>query len=253
MLAPHSAVPEAPLPVGHSETYAANRAETLKGLLGVDYDYAHESGLIDMFYYNPETGEDALLHTLAGEVLHGKNGEKIAHGFHHEPSGANVWAAQDILLDDAMPRTRVDRTHLEKLSASKRKEYKEVPYEPYKAKVFVDNLKKLGGGKSSGNDTPKVVEAKNGMYPKEYDALTVLQTIRQAYLNRKEAVASTDHEGRRVMVSESYAPMLDGESLLKIRLVLDLESEKIRTAIPLVNKPGIMRLSRAAIKEHLGL
>src|ERR1700742_3410986 len=58
----------------------------LKELLPYDFDYAKKSGLIDMFYYNPETGEDGLTHTLGGNLIVGTEGAKLVEGFHHAPS-----------------------------------------------------------------------------------------------------------------------------------------------------------------------
>lgn len=61
--------------------------ETLVSLLGrVDYEYAKDSGLVDMFYFNPETGRDGLLHVLSGDMQKGPNGAVVVEGFHHEPS-----------------------------------------------------------------------------------------------------------------------------------------------------------------------
>ncbi|HUP26683.1 MAG TPA: hypothetical protein VM124_03510 [Candidatus Limnocylindrales bacterium] len=230
--------------------------EVLLGeLLGPDLVFAQQSGLVDMFDYDPATGEDGLMHTLAGVILQGESGEKVVQGFHHEPSGAIAWPTPegvDAQGRPYLPPTRVDRTHLDSLKAKERRNFRELPYEPYQAVGYVGNVKKLGKAVDAETGETKVAAARSGMYPKEYDALAVLQTIKAAYNNRTQSTPSHDHEGRPVIVAEGYAPMLDGVSLMKVRMILDPETEKIRTAVPLA-KPGVMKLSRTAIQEHLGL
>ncbi len=245
--------PERPV-IDLRDSFLEAREAKLHELLGTDYDYATEKGLIDLFYFNPETGEDRLIHTLAGEAIEGEDGAKVVMGFHHEPSGEALWPIPASSEEIAVSPTRVDRSQND-LNSKKRKEFAEYPYEPYKAKVFIDNAKKLAERKDPATGEIRIDEAKNGMYPKEYDALTVLQAINMAYQNRdiKAEENSIDHEGRSVIVSEGYAPMLDGESLMKIRMVLDPETKKIMTAMPPVVKPGVMRLSKAAVREHLGI
>ncbi len=234
----------------------SQREGTLRNLLGTDYDYANQIGLIDMFQYDPATGEDGLMHTLTGLVVTGEDEARVAMGFHHEPSARLLWETGWQYPDQTVPLapTRVDRSHLEDANARTRAEFKELPFEPYKARVTIDNVRKLGTGLPDADGVRPVVESKTLMYPKEYDPMAVLQTIRIAYGGRDASTEQPlqDHYGRPVIVSEGTAPMLDGVTPMRIRFVLDPQTNKIITAIPLT-KPGALKLSPDAIKQHLGL
>jgi hypothetical protein len=254
--------PDTHLPPSVIETMPHDREQQIRALLDPaieiqgntygygNYEFAKDTGLIDMFYFNPTTGEDGVLHTLSGIEIKGRNGERVLQGFHHEPSAQAIWPVSD---QEGLSPTRVDRRHLEQLNSKKRYKHREFPYEPYKAKVYIDNAKKLTEEKNPETGEVTIVETNNGMFPKEYDALAVLQSIRQAYNNRVSENSTQNHDGSAVRVIEGYAPMLDGKSLMKLRIVLDPESDKIRSAMPVDIKPGAMKLSEVAIAEHLGI
>lgn len=223
----------------------ASREIVLRKLLPYDYDYARDNGLIDMFYYNQQTGEDGLLHTLSGSIRPGEEGAFIAEGFHHEPSAEAAWPR---VIDDrgVRPTTRVDRAHLESAPSNERAKYREFPLEPYQARVAVNGLVKVALHKDPETGKTKFAVAKNSMFPKEYDALAVMQTISQAYQNREAEsdYAAQDAHGRDVIVTKGSALLMDGESRMSVSMVLDRETGKIVSAMPLTKrKPGIMKLS----------
>ena len=56
---------------GNYKAYSGNRDAALHELLGVDYEFAHSSGLINQFYFDPKTGQDGLMHVLGGRILRG--------------------------------------------------------------------------------------------------------------------------------------------------------------------------------------
>ncbi len=222
------------------------RDAKIRALLGTDYEFAKDSGLVDVFYYDAETQQDGLLHTLSGNSRIDQEGRVVVEGFHHEPS-ADIGSFP-------VKGTRVDREHLEGANSSKRRTFAEQPYEPYYAKVEIEGRKKRGTITDKETGEKRVTQINNGMYPKEYDPLAVMQAVRLAKDERdksKDQISETD-QGREVIVSETLAPMLDGEHKFKIRLVLDRDTEKVITAMP-YPRPGIMKLSSEAIKQHLGL
>ncbi|MET1033002.1 MAG: hypothetical protein ABWX94_00720 [Candidatus Saccharimonadales bacterium] len=216
------------------------REEKLHDLMPYDYEFAEEKGLIDMFVYDPDTGEDGLIHTLAGDVRTGANDEQMVEGFHHEPSGGIV-----------EPYSTVDREHLEGLNSKKRVAFKEFPLEPYNAKVAIHGLRKHVIREDPVTGEVTKGEAKNSMYPKDYDPLAVLQSIRIAKESRdvSQDQDSMDDRGRHVKVAIGQAPLMDGQSSMNIRLVMDTnpdpQQRKIYTAIPIVpQRPGVMRLDQ---------
>lgn len=220
-----------------AERLPHSREELLDQLLPYDYDYAQQAGLIDMFYYNPKTGEDGLAHTFVGTVNE-EGGEKMVQGFHHEPSG-----------DLGTSKSSVDRTHLESLNSKKRASFKEFPLEPYNARVEVQGFKKYTITEDEDGHVEKRA-TKNSMFPKEYDALAVLQSIHNAYQGRDVShdTDSIDDRGRPVKVAIGEAPLMDGENTMKIKLIMDdnpdPKQRKIYTAIPVVpQRPGTMRLT----------
>lgn len=206
-----------------------------------NYEYARDSGLIDLFAYDPDRHLDGLQHTLSGVVVPGVDGSHTSEGFHHEPSGFYGEVDPD--------STRVDLEHLELLNSKSKAEFKRAPFEPYKAKTFINGEKKITPQINEETGATEMVEAKNGMFPEEYDALAVMQAIRIALETRDKS--KDVRVGNTKVVGEGYAPMIDGESLMKIRLVLDSKDLKVRSAFPIVKVGGIMKLSEAAIKKHL--
>jgi hypothetical protein len=85
------------------------------------------------------------------------------------------------------------------------------------------------------------------MFPKEYDALTVMQAVRIARQGRDRRNDRLAENGN--IISGGYAPMIDGKSVMQVRLVMDPESEKIVAAWPLVKFRGIMKLSELALQK----
>lgn len=236
----HQPTPEAIYP-----TAVRGREEVLRDLLPYDYDYAKDAGLVDMFYYDAKTGEDGLLHTLAGNTRTGEGGF-ISEGYHHEESGETAWPK---VVDEhgvARPTTRVDRSHLEDANSQERRKYREYPFEPYQGQVVINGLKKMSVHIDPETGARSIVPAKNTMFPQEYDALAVMQTARAAYENRDTATEqlTQDSNGDPVIVSVGYAPMMDGKSQMPVKLVMDAESLKIKSAIPVTKrKPGVMKLT----------
>lgn len=217
-----------------------SRDAQLRQLLGNDYDFARDSGLIDVFYFDPETGQDGLLHTLSGNIRVGSEEERVPEGFHHEPSGV------------ALGKGEVDRTHLAGKSPSDKRRFAEFPYEPYSARVRVDGKDKVSLTTDSKTGKPVVRKATNGMYPKEYDALAVMQTVKRARDERDKAadVRKVNPNGREVMYNEGAVTMLDDKTPMRIRLVMEPDTDKVITAYP-VFKPGAMKLSREAVRHYL--
>lgn len=240
----------------------AQREAVLHQLLGVDYEQARDEGLIDQFYYDPRTGEDGLMHVLGGDVTKHEEAE-LPGGFHHEPSASVVWP-----VEEGKPaRTYVNREHVADLIARRASEtdpktkkrlqtrisdFREFPFEPYHGRVVIDDKKKLTlrHDEATGEKT-KVIEPNNGMFPKEYDPFTVLKAIKTAHDSRDSAGDEIIIDNGLV-VGEGTAPMLNSENKMRIRLLLDPETDKIISAFPIV-RPGAMKLSKEAVRQYLGL
>jgi hypothetical protein len=203
-----------------------------------NYDSALRLGLIDLFYYDPQTGQDGLVHTLSGEIISGDDGAQIPEGFHHEPSGS--FGPHNI------PST-VNRAHLDELNARKRANYQEHPFEPYQAKVHVAGSRKLTRQVDTDTNQEEIKDARNFMFPKEYDSLVVLQAVRIALENRDRGRDRIADNGK--IIGEGFAPMIDDKSLMQIRLILDPQSEKVIAAYPMVKFRGIMNLSEIALQR----
>lgn len=235
-------------PQGFEQQTLAQEARegVLRDLLPTDFDYAQEAGLIDRFYYDANTGEDGLLHTLAGNLRTAADGSFVAEGFHHEPSAEIVWPSVMAASGESQPVTRVDRKHLEDADSETRREFKEFPLEPYRAQVAIDGLAKYAIHRNKETGEAKLARAKNSMFPKEYDALAVMQAIRIAQDTRdpSQDIPSKNVEGRDVLVADGSAPLMDGTSQMPIRMILDAETGKVMSAIPKTKrKPGIMKLT----------
>jgi hypothetical protein len=100
-----------------------------------------------------------------------------------------------------------------------------------------------------------VEPAKNAMYPKEYDALAVMQAVRMAYESSDPAAAQpgVDDRGRPTLIVEGRATLIDGVSTMPIRLVINPENKRVRTAYPLIRgKTGIMDLTEEQMVAHMG-
>jgi hypothetical protein len=237
-----------------AESYKVlQRERTLKELLdpplyeGVEmdydhcpnYEYAKDSGLIDMFYYNPETGQDAIVHILAGDVVRNRDtGYTEVSGYHLES------AARD-------PETYVDHEAIAQKSSNSRRNFQERPFEPYKTQVVIKGYPKMVLHRKP-DGTYDVEAASSSMYPHQYDALAVLQAIRIA---RDERDRSLDEHGpdNRV-IAHGFAPLLDGETLMPVQLWLEEGTDIVHTAFPAATpRHGYMNLTPEAIKQHLGL
>jgi hypothetical protein len=237
----------------HETAIPAAREASLRQLLpGTDYDDAVRLGVVDMFEYNPETGEDGLVHTLAGIITPGEDGAYVLEGFHHEESGNQHWGR---VPGDSRYATRVETEHLETEPGSKRRRYERFPAEPYLGQVaigdrpkytFVDDPK--GGGK-------KLVRTNNTMYPQAYDGMAVLRTIQVAYEGRdpRQDQPAVSQKGEPVLVNTSSAPMIDGKTPMEIRLVMNAETGRIKTAVPIIrgSKPGAMKLTDDELRQHM--
>ena len=224
----------------------SDRDEALRRLLGTDYEHAKKIGLIDMFHYDETTGEDGLMHTLSGDLMTGSDGAQIPGGFHHEPS-ARILHEANHREDGVLQSTRVVREHAADLSPKTRADFQEFPYEPYKAHVVIDNMAKLTSFNTDDGSTA-FIEAKNSMYPKEYDPMAVLQGIRIARDHIDPA--SIRETGQDSIRADGYVPMLDGRTEMRIRLVMDKQSGKILSAYP-NSRAGSMKLSESEVAHHL--
>ena len=233
------------------KNFSGNRDIALRALLATDYEFANQTGLLNMFYYNPETGEDGLMHVLGGEYYVDEHGTRVPHGFHHEPSADAAWVYDAEGERIEQPKTYVDRTHLLGRNSKYRETFLERPYSPYHARVVIDGLKKQTIKVNQETGESKLVDTNNGMFPKEYDVLAVLQAIRQARDGRDRSKDRLIAD-RGIIVTEGEAPLLDGEHAMKVRLILEATSEKVASAIPIVRYGG-MKLKRPDIKKHLGV
>ena len=217
--------------------FMEHRDVVLHDLLDTDYEFARDSGLLDKFYLDPKTKQDALLHILTGDIETSDTGGIIPGGFHHEPS------ARDGL-------TYVERDHIEHRSKADARDFIEVPYNPYAAQIIIEGFRKTRHTKDgiTGELTPHPVN--NGMFPREYDALTVMQTISQALETRD---TTKDKQSGKYIITEGRATLLDGETTMKLRLCLDEETGKVISAFPASLTKSKMRLSAEEKQKHLGL
>ncbi|GAC1390504.1 MAG: hypothetical protein NVSMB46_00310 [Candidatus Saccharimonadales bacterium] len=207
-----------------------------------NYEYAHDSGILDQFYYDPKTGEDDIIHILSGDLLEDSKDRsgmtKLASGFHHEPSASHS-------------QTYVDRLEIKNKSSKHRVQYQEYPFEPYKAQVIVKGYQKSGVFKKNEDDQAVAIATGSNMFPREYDALTVLKT---AILARDTRDKNMDKIIDNKIIAQGSVLYLDGKHEMKIHLILDKDSNKIITAFPLVErKPGVMKLDLESINTYLGL
>jgi hypothetical protein len=220
----------------------ANRETTLRKLLGVDYDYAMNSGLVDMFYYNPETGEDGLVHTLAGDY---KPGTTIPRGFHHGPAAEAVWPT--VRLEDGTEQvvTRVE-------PSSRPRPLMEPSFDF----VTIGGLQKVIPQQDKHGKW-KEVRVRQGMFPSDYDPLAVLQAIRIAKDTRdisqdvvRKMKGAETHTRSEIIITEGQAPLIDGKSFMKIRLILDAVTGKVITAQPKTRGETIMGLDEEQMWRH---
>lgn len=202
-----------------------------------NYEYAKDSGLLDLFYFNPLTGEDSLRHILEGDMVVGSHGAREVAGFHHEPSSRR-------------PDTYVDLAHLEGRNSQSLRDYRRFPYEPYSARVVIQGYDKSALRKRP-NGSSEVMSAKNSMFPREYDPLAIMQAAKLALETRDRR--QDEPKSKDTLVTEGFAPMLNGVDSMKLRLVLDAPTEKILTVFPVVRQTSVMKLTSQTALQHLGL
>ena len=221
-----------------NEASETSREEFLHRLLGVDYDYALESGLIDVFYYNPETNEDGLAHVLVGDEALSANGSREVSGYHHESSAARA-------------DTYVDYQEMENKSAKRKREFRTAPFNPYSAFVVVRGFEKQVLHPDNSRGKGGLVRASSTMFPREYDALSVMQTIRLARDRRDRNNDEVTDDG--LIIANSFMYLLDGQVTVPIRLVLHSETDKVITAFPLFRRQDLLTMDKDEIRTHLGL
>jgi len=251
----------APAPPQH-EYVVPDRDAALHTLLGPDYQYAHDTGLVDMFAYDPDTGEDGLLHTLAGSY---SPGTTIPTGFHHGPSGEALWPSvpKKPVEEDGREKPAETATEEGDRAAEEPVTYESVtrklpeedqqhyPMEPSHSRVVIGGFKKMMVDRQQ---TPPIVsEGKYGMFPDEYDALAVLQTIRIARGNPVKPDFVPPEDGRPSYIFEGKAPLIDGKTDMTIRMVVDRETGKIKSAYPKTKKGGkpVMGLTEEQMWQHI--
>ncbi len=217
--------------------HVGDREASLRTLLGVEYDYAKDSGLIDMFAYNEQTGEDALIHTLAGDY---RPGTTIPRGFHHGPSGEAVWPSVMNADGVAEPVTRI-------LYSGKEHHYMEPSY----SLVAVGGLEKMLTQRHPKTGELTTAVGRFGMFPDEYDALAVMQAIRIAKENPVPDQKIQQADDKPFFTMDGLAPLIDGKSHMKIRMVIDRATGKIVTAFPKTRGKPIMGLTEDQMWEHI--
>lgn len=217
-----------------------------------DLEYARDAGLIDMFYYDPKSGEDGLLHTLSGN-LDIEDGSLMPQGYHHEPSGEALAPLVQTPNGQAVRETRVDRDHIPGQKAKRRKMYAEYPMEPYAAQVIIGGYRKLAINRNE-DGTKTITPARNSMFPKEYDALGVMQAVRIASENidPEQTKYGTASNGQPVKIVQGEVPLIDGSTPMRVRLVLDAQTDKVLTALPMMShNPGLMKLTPEQLMTHM--
>lgn len=226
-----------------AEVTQENRSEVIRSLFPYDWPYVEKSGILDDFYYNPETGEDALTHILTGNIVSSPSGGFVVGGFHHAPSAELLWAHSTNEDGDVLLPTRVDEDHLLTANSAERRKYKKNPGDAWYGRVIINGLRKVASHINPATQEVEIKPILNSMYPDDHDALAVVQKIRYAYHNldvsRQQEVVTPD--GVRLIRNIGTMPLLDGETMLSVMIVMDPESKKIMTAYPLVGK-GAMRL-----------
>ncbi len=223
---------------GRAKRSGESYDEFLHRVLGVDYEYAKDSGLLDIFYHDPETGEEALEHILIGtEIVHESGAREVA-GFHHE-------------LSSIRSDTYVDHEKMQAVRSNKRSEFKRLPYNPYNVIPVVRGFEKSVVTTDKTTSEKKIQRSKSSMFPREYDALAVMQAVRIA---RETRDASNDTQSESgYIIADGLAPMLDGQSNMTIRLVMEPATHKIVTAFPLHHKQKVVSMSPEEVRGYLGL
>lgn len=218
-------------------------ADGLPANASPNYEYARDSGLIDLFYYDPVSGDDGLLHTLQGEVVTFDNGAVTAAGYHHESSSRKLG-------------TFVDRESVEELPSNKRRNFRDDPYGPYNAVVYVEGYRKALVQRHPKTGQVLRVHSGSTMFPREYDALAVMQAARLGLEG-----ANLEHgkeKAERFIVVDGEAPSLHPDKPIPLRYFLHKPAYQmgevvICSVFPHYRKSQRLNLSRAAINTYLGL
>ena len=91
------------------------------------------------------------------------------------------------------------------------------------------------------------------MFPDEYDPLMVMQAVRTAYENRDPStdVLSQDAQGNPSLIATGNAIMIDGKTLMPIRMSLDPPTGKVMSAMPLIKNKAMMGLTPETAEDAL--
>ncbi|HEY8999507.1 MAG TPA: hypothetical protein VIM53_04300 [Candidatus Saccharimonadales bacterium] len=207
---------------------AAAREAALRQLMPLDYDDAVANGIVDAYYFDPATGQDGLIHMLAGNSKTNRNGVIINGGFHHGPSGELAWPHVMDGKGAPIPSTRTTYEHRRR------------SFEPYDADVVIGGILKTVQrvNPSTGRRDSQPVTVQSSMFPKEYDSFMVAKGVAEAARSRNKAndVVSPDLSyGREVVETLGKMRLVDGSRRMEVKLILDRRSGKILTAYPLIN------------------
>ncbi len=203
----------------------AARETTLRELMPLDYDDAVANGVIDAFYFNPATGQDGLVHMLAGNSRTNRAGAVVNGGFHHAPSGEAIWPHVADDKGNPVPTTRTTY------------EYKRRDFEPYDADVVIGGLLRQTQRHNHRTGRTELSTSPNSMFPKEYDPYMVAKGVAEAAKGRNKAndrVLPNLSHGREVVEAVGKMRLVDGSRRMEVALLLDRMTGKIITAHPIV-------------------
>jgi hypothetical protein len=124
--------------------------------------------------------------------------------------------------------------------------------EPYLAKVAIDDRPKMEFT-TAADGSQYLAQTRAAMYPREYDALGVMQAVKQAVDTQDKTAArqSVDAHGEPVIVTKGEATLIDGVSKMPIRLILNADTGRVKTAFPMISgKNAIMDLTPDEMWRH---
>lgn len=205
-----------------------------------NYEYAVDSGLIDVFEYNPETGRDGIEHLLLGDVTVRANGMTNVGGLHLNPNPEYALEVHGSFIQEPDLSTQKSR-----------RVHRQYPFEPYIAEVTVKGTKKYSTHRDEEGNVV-VRHTNNTMFPKEYDALAAMQAVRIARDTRDPSLDIPIPEEPGGRFGKGYVPLIDGETLMPVNLVLN-ENDEVVSAFPCAKGSGYMKLTDMAIDHALGL